>query len=273
MAESSHVLRSLIGDLQTQIKELKKTDEPAKLKSTVANFSAFIDKLAGKKATALDLKETVFLANCYSSLEEYAKAASLYARIPEPAALGKDKLTEEEEKEVATYWFLQVQYARALRLSAKSKEDLLQAKKVLDNLQHHKNARILIYAEVEQIHVLEDSANFGTPLYSLAIKGWAGIMNNPNLRAKIADDPNLKELYFNAYFGNAWCLYKLSQTEKVVAAGQEAKYLQAAAKNFFKLEKSTNQEGWQIVGPRVRELLASERKLKEEYDKLTRSAK
>src|SRR6185295_582661 len=84
VAETSTVFRALVGDLQAQVKDLKKAGKTAQLKTTVANFSAFIDELAGKKEKSLDVKDVVFLASCYSSLEEYAKAAGLYAKIPRP---------------------------------------------------------------------------------------------------------------------------------------------------------------------------------------------
>jgi hypothetical protein len=268
VAETTNVLRSLIGDLQMQVRDLKKANDTAGLKATVKNFSAFIDELAKKKDRGLDLKDITFLANCYSSLEEYPKAANLYALIPPPKALNKDKLAEDEDKEVATYWFMRIQYAKALRLSAKGKEDLAKSKKILDELQNHKNGRLQIYADVEQNHIFQDAA-----LYGLAMKGWGKIMNNPALKARLADDASLKELYFNAYYENAWCLYKYSQNEKVIAAGQEKKYLRPAANYILRLERSPNQEGWQIIGPKCRELLATEKKLRLEYEDLKRTAK
>ncbi len=82
VAETNNVLRSLIGDLQVQVKELKKANDPAKLKATVKNFSAFIDKLADKKDQGLEVKDVMFLATCYSSLEEYAKAAEPLCQDP-----------------------------------------------------------------------------------------------------------------------------------------------------------------------------------------------
>jgi hypothetical protein len=275
VAETSNVLHSLIGDLQAQVTELKKANDPVKLRATVKNFSAFIDELAKKdtKDKGLELKDITFLAKCYASLEEHAKAANLYAQIPAPRALDKDKPKEDEEKEIATYWLMQIHYAQELRLSAHSKEDLGKAKRVLDKLKGHKNARLQIYGEVEQIHILEDSGKFGLPLYGLAMKGWGAIMSNSALRAKMPDDPNLKELYFNAYYGNAWCLYKHSQTAAALTKGKDKDYLKMAANNIVRLEKSVNQEGWQIVGHRFRELLTNEKKLRDEYEKLKRTTK
>jgi hypothetical protein len=268
VAETTNVLRSLIGDLQIQVRDLKKANDTAKLKATVINFSAFIDKLADKKGQGLDIKDVMFLATCYSSLEEYAKAANLYAKIGPPKFLDNDKLSEEEEKEVANYWYLQIQYAKALRLSSQGKEDLAKAKKVLDNLARHKNARLQLYGEVEQIHILQDAG-----LYGFAMKGWAKIMNNPTIKTKLGDDASLKEMYFNAYYENTWCLYKYSQTPKVSAEGREKKYLAPAANYIVKLERSSNQEGWQIVGSRFRQLLSNEPKLKYAYDELKAKAK
>ncbi len=129
---------------------MQRTSDTERLKSTVKNFSAFIDKLAAKDEKGFDTKTIKFLATCYSSLEEYSKAAGLYAKIPEPKALNKDKLSPEDEKEITTYWYMRIQYAKALRLSAKSKTDLAQAKKILDDMQKHKYARLQIYGDVEQ---------------------------------------------------------------------------------------------------------------------------
>ncbi len=57
---------------------------------------------------------------------------------------------------------------------------MAKAKKVLDNLARHKNARLQLYAEVEQIHILQDAGLFG-----YAMKGWAKIMNNPSVKGQI----------------------------------------------------------------------------------------
>src|SRR5262249_12283718 len=67
-AEPTTVPRSLIGDLQVQVRELKKSGDKAKLDTTIKNFSAFIDDLANKKEGkgGLQLKDVMFLATCYS---------------------------------------------------------------------------------------------------------------------------------------------------------------------------------------------------------------
>ena len=60
----------------------------SKLKTTVQNFSAFVDELAknpGKKK--MEPSDYFFLGRCYDSLEQYQKAADMYKMVPEPAGL------------------------------------------------------------------------------------------------------------------------------------------------------------------------------------------
>src|SRR5581483_11944835 len=188
----------------------------------------------------LDVGDIAFLGNFYASLDQQAKAAELYKKLPPPKSLDNAKLTEAEEKEVQTYWYLQVQYAHALRLSKnelKSEDEvkarLLEAKKVLDRLMNHKNSRGTMLAEKEQIHILEDSGIYGT-----AITRWAQFMNNPSLKNKLADDAKLKEIYFEVYYHHAYCWYKYSQEDKVKAAGKEKTFLRRAADYIVRLETS-----------------------------------
>ena len=69
------------------------------------------------------------------------------------------------------------------------------------------------------------------------MKGWGDIMKNSTLNARMGDDPNLKELYFNAYYGYAWCWYKLSQTGAVIAKGKDKDYLKTAANHILRWKK------------------------------------
>src|SRR5262249_21342644 len=109
----------LIGDMKNQVESLKKAGDKEKLKAVVGNFSAFVDQLS-KKLDQMALKPTdiIFFAQAYNSLEEYAKAAELYARIPEPRSLGmdlgtdKEKIDPEVEREISQYWYLQLQRAK-----------------------------------------------------------------------------------------------------------------------------------------------------------------
>ncbi|MCI0737915.1 MAG: hypothetical protein L0Y72_02645, partial [Gemmataceae bacterium] len=174
LAGTTSVLKTLIDDLRIQVRDLKQAKDDAKLKTTVANFSAFLDKLAGQaEKKGLQVSDIMFLANCYYSLDQFCRAASLFEKIQPPKALAKDKLADTDEQEVQTYWYIQVQYARALRLCSQEKEEkerkdlLKKANFLLESLKRHKHARLQLYADKEQIHILEDSG-----LYGLAINGW-----------------------------------------------------------------------------------------------------
>jgi hypothetical protein len=293
LADPTATLRALVQELQIQVKELRKAGDSVRLKDTVKNFSAFVDELAKRPdKKGLEAKDYFFLANCYDSLGQHEKAYKLYGQIAPPKALEKkkaDKLTEEEEKEVQTYWYVQVKYAEQLRLSAeqlrpdkegndeaakKEKDDRLkEARKVIDNLMAHEQARQVLLAEKEQNHLYEAMELWGT-----ATTKWQAFFNNPNLKAQVADDPRLKEMYFEAYYHLTYCLYKYSQSAKVVTTKSEPVFLKRAANNIVRLEATVHPvtqappgEGWEIVGHRFRELLAAEPKLKTEYENLKKA--
>jgi hypothetical protein len=262
LADSTGVLRNLVVELQVQIRDLQKAGNQEKLKKTVANFSEFLDALVKQSdKKGLDKSDLFFLARCYDSLDQHEKAAKLYARYPTPKFLDvekkeKEKFTDEEEKELNTYWYVQVMQARQMRLAKKINE----SKKLLEFLMGHKNARQQLLAEKEQNHLLEDSGVYGT-----AITRWSSFMNNPSLKSKLGNDAPSKEMYFEAYYHLTYCWYKYSQTEKVVAAGKDAQFLGKAAEYIIRLETASNPEGWQIVGHKFRTLMETEKLLQDAY--------
>lgn len=278
--EQTNLTEVLIADIRTQVDSLKKAGDREKLKAVVANFSAFVDELAKRlDQKALKPAELSFLAQSYNSLEEYGKAAALYARIPEPACLNTDQPNADEDRELAFYWSLQLQYGKSLRLSAKNKDDFVKAKKVLDRIVSHKNGRQQLLAEMENLHILEDLG-----LFSTASKGWTGIMNNPGLKKQLATPPAnqdeakrhqlAKELYFEAYYQNAWCVFKYSRAKKTPEAPDVAKkYLALAANSILRLENAKNPEGWSIVGGRFQELMRNEPMLQAAYEELKKGTK
>lgn len=275
----------LIGDIKNQVEALKKSGDKDKLKSVVGNFGAFVDELA-KKVDLNDLKpaELTFFAQAYSSLDQYAKAADLFARIPAPKCLEKNNLSADEEQEISAYWTLQLQYAKALRLDAKTKEnpaaareEYIRSKKVLDGIQKHKNGRQQLVAEEEGLHILEDIGNYGA-----ASNGWSAVMKSvrKQLAMKPANEQEAnrhqlaKEHFFGAYYQMTWCHYKFSQTKKAMEkAGLEKQYLNRAAAEIYELETSKSPEGWQIVGNKFQELLRNEPKLNAAYEELKKAKK
>ena len=282
LADSSNVMRNLVLDLEIQVRELKKSGDRDKLKKTVANFSEFLDAVIKQtEKKAVEKGDIFFLAKCFDSLDRHEKAAELYALYPAPKFLNvapkkgekEVKFTEDQEKELQTYWYTQVQQARQLRLSviphdgqkvtdAEKLRKLTEAKKILDTLEGHVNARQQIIAAKEQNHVLEDSG-----LYGKAVAEWSKFMNNPGLKKSLGSDTKIQAIYFDAYYHMTYCYYKFSQTDKVKQANKDALYLDKAVGYIIRLETATSKEGWQLIEHRFRELLDNERVLNDAYKK------
>jgi hypothetical protein len=245
---------------------------------TVTNFSAFVDQLAknpGKKK--MEPVDYFFLARCYDSLGEHEKAADMYKSIPEPASIAKkDKLDENEEKEIQTYWYAQIEYARQLRLIKDEKDkreaNLSAAYKILSRVKSHPNGRDPLRAEKELIQVVEDSERYGP-----AVTEWNKFMIGLQ-RSRNKDDARVKEMYFDAYYHLVFSTYKYSQTEKAKATGKEKSYLRKAADYILRLERIKDAngqpgEGWQAVGPQLVELMNAEPPLRDMYEELKKNAK
>jgi hypothetical protein len=173
------------------------------------------------------------------------------------------------EKELANYWYLRIEYAKALRLGKEKKDkddpNLKEANRILDNLIKHRHGRFLLQAQMEQNFIFMD-----LDLYGVSIKKWGDFMKSIPQKV-LAEDPKIKRIYFEGYYHNAYCWYKYSQTEPVVKAGKDKQYLTAAARQIVRLETAQNPEGWQLVGDMFRRLLDAEPKLKEEYENLKKA--
>jgi len=252
------VLQTLVQDVEVQVRALKKANDPAKLKAFVGNFSGLVDELAkGADKKANDSTTSFFLARLYDILEQHEKAADLYAKIPPPHWLktpkgqpfDKDEVKNSQaEKEVQTYWYSRVQYARQLRQigGEKKKEHLELANKVLNELLQHPHARGQQLAEKEKIFILQEKE-----IYGGAATQWDKLMKNPALAKQMANgDQNAKESYFDAYYQMTYCLYKYSRTDAAKSRKLDKAYLRRAADYIFKLEIASNSEGWELLRPR-----------------------
>jgi len=272
-ADPTAVLRALIQELQTQVKALRKAGETEKLNTTVKNFSAFVDELAKNPSKKkMEPTDYFFLGRCYASLEQYQKAADLYKLVPEPKALDKkEKLTDEEEKEIQTYWYSQMEYARMLRQITEGERGekhphLGAAFKVLTRLKSHPNSRGALQAEMEIIRIYEDNADFGR-----SITEWGKFLSGMQKSPK-KDEPSMKEMYFDGYYHYVLSTYKYSQTDKARALKKDKAMLRRAADFIVRLEKLGG-EGWDMAGPRFRELLDREPPLRDMFDELKKAAK
>src|SRR5262249_49501013 len=154
-------------------------------------------------------------------------------------------------------------------------KDLKNAYLVLDRLTKHPLGEYHIPAEMLKIEVLEDDNRFGP-----AIEGWKNLtqrLRDAAAKEKDKDGPFTK-LYFDAYFYNARCFYKYSQSEKVLQSDKtqktkkEEQFLGVAANYIFRLENATNKDGWNNVGGRFQDLMNAEPKLKAAYERLKKTA-
>lgn len=309
------VLRNLLGELQTQLKELRSKGNQEKLRATIGSFSNFLDAVMKQRGTkGLQSSEILFLANCFASLEQHAKAADLLRQIPkvpppseppvppEPLRDGaseeemaahkklreayeKKRLDYEKAKQAfETYWFAQVLLGQQTRLHAKQlrqtqnpQADQLvkEARTILESVLAEEKAVGRLIAEKEIIHLLEDQELYGT-----CITRWSNFMQHPQIQAQLRKgDAKAKELYFETYYhGFIYCWFKLSQVPKIKdtpikGTAKEQQYIQKAVDNILRIENLANKDGWEIIRPRVLELLQSEPLLNEAYRKAKEKTK
>ena len=193
--------------------------------------------------------------------------ADLFKVVPEPKFLNQKglKATEEQEKELLTYWDFQLEKGNLLRKS-KTKEGFEGSNKIYNDIINHPNARLQTMAKMEQIHIYEDKESYG-----VAIKLWKAFMDDLQ-RADIGKNKRVQELYFDAYYANAMCFYKLSLLPKTIKDGKADLYLTQAATLVYRLENSRDALGWQMVGPRFVATMEREKKLKDSYETLKKKA-
>jgi hypothetical protein len=252
------VLGSLADELQAQVRDLKEKNDAAGVKRTVASCSVILEELVkemdnlGKQPEKRPayLKNMQFVADTYAGLDSHEEAARLYQKYPEPGP-------QAPAREVQNYWYLQVMSARQLRLARQFDA----AKKVLDRVASDPQGRKQILAEKEQIHLLEDQHQ-----YAQAANRWGKFMNQPAVAGQVADNPQMRSLYFESYYHFALCFYRSGLQQQSEAKKRE--YVRRAAGYIVSLESHKNQSGWDLVGPRFRQLLEAEAPLREQYDAL-----
>jgi hypothetical protein len=266
--DNANFTRALVADLATQVEDMKKNNEQKKLKEMVSKFTPFGDALAKNlvyDAKSPNLGDVKNLIRFYESLEQYKKAADLMKVVPEPKFLNQKKLkaTESQDRELFTYWQFQIEKGRLLRLS----KDYEAANKHLNSIINHENARAQTLAKIEQIKIYEDRESYGT-----AIKLWGSFMGDLQ-RAGIGQNKLLQELYFDAYYNNALCFYKLSQKPESIKAGKSDPYIKASANYIVRLQNAKDNLGWSLVGPKFIQYMSREPALKKAYDDAARNAK
>lgn len=267
--DATAVLHSLIQDLRGQVKALQekaKTDPAAKvqLDAMAESFTAFLKELSKQSDEKSMMQNLFFIANCYSSLGKHKEAADLFGQIPAPKEMS-------EEKE-GTYWFIQLQRARELRLGGK---ELLEGMKAADAAKMFAEARGILaripakfrsfQVQQEEVFQLQDQNIYGT-----AISRWSALMKSPYLAKRIATDNEAKKQYFDCYYYFIYCWYEYGKNNKTPA--KQAEYIRKAADYIVRLESAVNQDGWQLIGGRLSELVRNEPALRAQYEQLKKTA-
>jgi len=262
-------LRIVVYGIEQQIQQLRKQGNDKKRQEISTNFSTFLDEIY-KSSKTLQPTDAFLLAKCYDTIEQNCKAAELYDKVTKPAAVDKKMpLTPEEERDVQTYWYSRVSYARQLRLCKDKKENPELAYKVLQEILTNKNARQHMRADFESNLVLED---LDPPRYGTAITRWGKFLANPVVLENMKKDQSIEEMYYEGYVHYVQCCFKYSQQEDVVAKMQDAIFLTRAADWIARLEID-NPAGWEIVGPRLQEIIASQPLLRLRYEELKEARK
>jgi hypothetical protein len=267
--DATAVLQSLVQDLRGTVKALQekaKTDPAAKMQldAMAESFTAFLKELSKQSDEKSMMQNLFFIANCYSSLSKHKEAADLFGQIPEPKGAS-------EEKE-GTYWFIQLQRARELRLGGK---EFLQDMKAADAAKLFAEARTVLgripakfrsfQVQQEEIFQLQDQNIYGT-----AISRWSALMKSPYLAKRVASDNEAKKQYFDCFYHFIYCWYEYGKNNKTPA--KQTEYIRKAADYIVRLEAAQNQEGWQLIGGRLTELLRNEPALRAQYEELKKTA-
>jgi hypothetical protein len=253
----AEVLAGVVQELKLQLRDQRKAGDKAGLEATVKNFGTFLEAL-GKDDPGLtaDRHFLIFLASCYAGIDKHAEAAKLFAKVTEPKADPKKKLTAKEQKEWQEYWAVQAAYGHSLRLDKKYAE----ARKVLERTINDPRATGKFQVEKELVLLAEDEGDWGR-----ALTAWSEYLENPGLRQpgldpKSKDAALLREMYFDGYYHFILSHYKYGR------AKSRPEYVTKAGAMIATLESAKEREGWQLIGPRVEELMRGEGELRAAYE-------
>jgi hypothetical protein len=258
---------SLVAEISTYVKDLRQKGREKELATVTEKFSGFLSELLkDSDPKTMSVTERIVLARAFSGLELHEKAAELFEQVPPPTKLLEsktpfDKLTPAEKKELQDYWTLQWELVKELR-RAKNYDKALA---ILDGtkdapgwLKHPKALYAVPNGAMEKNFVLEDFGKYGP-----ATMAWNAFMKT--IQPKAGQDPQMRQLYFDAYFYSVRTLFKYAMNDPAVK--NKGKLIDAAAKRIVDLQYN-NRDAWGRVSERFEELLQQEPVLKESYDRL-----
>ncbi len=267
------ILLPVAQQFRTRIQDLEKKgpNAEAQLKRTKESFGKFLDELAKQPAKTLSPEMLVFLAQCYSSLEEHAKAAEILRRLPQPTddpkpPRGKEKdpdflksLREHQSAEAiprAAYALL----GHELRLA----RQLPEAEHVLSAIRARSWGKQNLQALMEWNYLLMDQGKLTGK--DGAIQQWNGLLRV--MQPRMVDEKTkeeFKEPYFNCYFQmvKSFVLHG-----KKLPAEKRTPWMKKAAELTATLQKAPEPWGTEQTRKQFEELLSQEAEYKAEFDKV-----
>jgi hypothetical protein len=257
----ARVVHNLLSEISRQVIDLKKENNPKKLKTVVESFTGFLDALL-KDADVKKMPpgELRMLAEAFSGLERHGKSAELLRQFPAPKSLeGKKQpkdMKEEELQELKDYWSMQWHLAKELRKDKQYAEAL----KVVERWMKHDKALFQYpYGAMELNFILEDQGN-----YKGAMIGWNAFLKT--LQPQVPQNPTMKQYFFEGYFYRTRTMFEYGSRDPTVK--KKETWIDLAAKHIVDLEFNKNRDGWEAVGARYQELLRMEPELNKVYEKL-----
>jgi len=240
-------LNALIGD---QIKELRKKGDKKSLDNSIAGFTAILDDVTKKQKINNDLIRLIAIN--YSTMGLNEKALTLLKTAVKPAM-------DNDAKANAAYKGIQLQIARELRTLKKFEEATKLVEEIVTGTKEipgwgAKDAQCLL----EKVKLLEaqEKYNQSVPLASQMVK---------QLVSKSSDN-QIKDKYLEAYYHMVFGMYHYGV--KASDPARKSKGISDAAGLIEKLETSQPDFGSAESKKRFDDLLASEKELKEQFEKL-----
>jgi hypothetical protein len=264
----ANVLQASVVVFKKQIEELRKKGEKDKLAKTVTSFKALLNEVKNEKSLTAEL-----LAQCYTSIGDYAEATKQLEKSAEPQAKANATAEEQEKfkKDLAKFKRDRVMLIRCKRLDGKENKKpkaIEEAKKLLDEIMVDPAdpkkpgwGRRDLNALEEEILLLIDIEAFGAAVNRA--NALLGI-----LLKKLPEGGTIRDHYFRTAYHYVYALtyYGLKQTD----AAKTKTSLQRAASYYKKLVTAHPTLGGEEHKERFQNFLATPEgaKLKEAMDDL-----
>jgi hypothetical protein len=241
-------LQQLLALINKQLGEVRKENNPDKLKKAIVSYSALLDDVA-KNAPPTN-QFILSMVQCYSSMDQHAKALDLLSKYPKP------KDDDEEGKKL--YKASQLATIRELRLN----KEIKKAKPIFDEIMGTPPKDLRWGSK--NIDALKEWVTFliEEERYAEAYGKSSTLVKQ--LKDKV-EDLTTRDHYLDFYYQMVVSKFKFAQASKDMT--KKERYIAEAGKNIEELEKRFKGFGNEITTTRFQELLKTEKDLKDAYEK------